>query len=232
VVDENKVLEIALTNLRRAEKFNPYKKYAGVTTREQFRELLSKDPAFGALGLGDDRFVIAKAGGNLVTSLHRKIGDLYEDIFAYLIKETYGVEDSELHFSVKVPIGEREQVRSTDGLIRKEQYNSLIPQQWRPFDGVGFEVRSCYQIGDSKRIQADYDMSLALKSFNIQPVMLIMCGTSLRSPVKRLAKSWEMYEGAESFELIRSITGFDLFGFMQRHSALLRAEVSSVLSKI
>src|SRR5205085_12123452 len=145
----------------------PYKSYVGIRNREEFQLLLSKDPAFGVLGLEDERYVIARVGGNLVTSLHRKIGDMYEAIFAYLLKETYGLTEDELHFDVEVRIGERLQIRSTDGIIRKGKYNKLIPKRWRRSDGVGFEVRSCYQIGDSKRIQADYDMSLALKAQNI-----------------------------------------------------------------
>lgn len=232
MIDEQKVLEIAVANIRKVLRFNPYKKYAGVTTREEFQELLSRDPAFGTLGLDDERFVIAKGGGNLVTSLHRKIGDLYEGIFAYLLTETYGIETRELKFSIEVQIGERKQRRSTDGLIRKEKYNALIPKRWLNFDGVGFELRSCYQIGDSKRIQADYDMSLALKSFNIQPVMLIMCSTSLRSPVTRLSNSWELYEGVRSFGLIQEITGFALLKLLQKNSDLLKREVDSILSKI
>lgn len=230
MIEEKEVLNIAISNIRRVLEFSPYKSYSGISNREEFQNLIANDPAFGALGLDDERYVIARVGGNLVTSLHRKIGDLYEGIFAYLLKETYSVGDDEIHFGVEVKIGDRVQIRSTDGLIKKENYNELIPEEWRQFDGIGFEVRSCYQIGDSKRIQADYDMSLALKANRINPVMLIMCATSLRSPVARLAKSWELYEGMDSFNLIRSITNFDLYAFLQANSKTLRAEIDRVLS--
>lgn len=230
MIDEREVLNIAVSNIRRVLEFSPYKSYSGINSREEFQILLSNDPAFGALGLDDERYVIARVGGNLITSLHRKIGDLYEGIFTYLLKETYGVSDDELHYGVEVKIGDRVQIRSTDGLITKEKYKEFIPEQWLQFDGIGFEVRSCYQIGDSKRIQSDYDMSLALKANNINPVMLIMCGTSLKSPVTRLARSWELYEGMNSFDLVRSITNFDLYGFLQANSQTLRAEIDRVLS--
>ncbi len=230
MISEKEVLSIAVSNIRRVLEFSPYKSYPGISNREEFQTLLSNDPAFGALGLDDERYIIARVGGNLITSLHRKIGDLYERIFAYLVKETYGVSEDELHFNVEVKIGDRVQTRSTDGLITREKYNEFIPKQWLQFDGIGFEVRSCYQIGDSKRIQADYDMSLALKANNINPVMLIMCATSLRSPVTRLAKSWELYEGTNSFDLIHTITGFDLYGFLQANSQTLKSEIDRVLS--
>lgn len=230
MIDEKEVLNIAVSSIRRVLEFNPYKSYSGINNREEFQELLANDPAFGALGLDDERYVIARVGGNLVTSLHRKIGDLYEGIFAYLVKETYAINDDEFHYGVEVKIGDRLQIRSTDGLITREKYNNFIPKQWQQFDGIGFEVRSCYQIGDSKRIQADYDMALALKANNIKPVMLIMCATSLKSPVIRLAKTWELYEGLASFELIRLITDFDLYAFLQNNSQILKAEIERVLS--
>lgn len=230
MINEKEVLNIAVSNIRRVLEFSPYKSYSRINNREEFQVLLADDPAFGALGLDDERYVIARVGGNLITSLHRKIGDLYEGIFAYLLKETYSVNDEELHYGVEVRIGDRVQLRSTDGLITREKYNEFIPEHWLQFDGIGFEVRSCYQIGDSKRIQADYDMSLALKANNIKPIMLIMCNTSLKSPVARLAKSWELYEGINSFELIQTITGFNLYAFLQENSKTLKAEIDRVLS--
>ncbi|MFM6278174.1 MAG: type I restriction endonuclease, partial [Dolichospermum sp.] len=147
-----------------------------------------------------------------------------------LLKESFGLNDNELHFSVNVKIGERDQVRSTDGLIKKEKFNHNIPQDWIQYEGIGFEVRSCYQIGDSKRIQADYDMSLALKSYQILPVMLIFCNTSLKSPVTRLSKSWELYEGIDSFNLVHTITGFDLYNFLQINSKSFKKEIDNIFS--
>jgi hypothetical protein len=120
MIDEKEVLSIAILNIRKVLEFNPYKSYTGVNSREEFQTLLSKDPAFGVLGLDDERYVIARVGGNLITSLHRKIGDLYEGILAYLLKETYSLADDELHYGVEVQIGERFQIRSTDGLITKK----------------------------------------------------------------------------------------------------------------
>lgn len=189
MINESELLEIAVTNIRKVLDFDPYKSYSGVNNREDFKQLIALDPAFNVLGLDDDRYVIARVGGNLITSLHRKLGDMYEALFGYLLKKSFSLNEEELHFSVEVRIGDRVQIRSTDGLIKKEKFNQRIPQTWLTYQGIGFEVRSCYQIGDSKRIQADYDMSLALKSREILPVLLVFCNTSLKSPLARLSKS-------------------------------------------
>lgn len=230
MIDELELLNLATTNIRKVLEFSPYKSYKGVKSREEFQQLIAHDPAFGAFGLDDERYVIARVGGNLVTSLHRKLGDMYEALFAYLLKESFGITEDELHFSVQVQIADRSQVRSTDGLIRKDKFNQRIPESWANHQGVGFEIRSCYQIGDSKRIQADYDMALALRSYEILPVMLIFCGTSLRSPLARLSKSWNLYEGIDSFNLVELITGFNLHSFLQRNSDTLRQEVANIFS--
>ncbi len=230
MIDEVELLNLALANLKKVLDFNPYKSYTGITNRAEFQQLLAQDPAFGVLGLYNERYVIARVGGNLVTSLHRKIGDMYEALFTYLLMKSFDLSENELHFSVEVQIGERTQSRSTDGLLRKDKFNTNIPQAWVEYEGIGFEVRSCYQIGDSKRIQADYDMSLALKANHILPVMLVFCNTSLRSPLARLSKSWELYEGIQSFNLVQSITGFDLYDFLQNHSQLFQQEIDNIFS--
>ena len=232
MIDETELLNLALNNLRKVLAFNPYKSYPNVNSREEFQQLIAEDAAFGILGLDDERYIIARVGGNLVTSLHRKLGDMYQALFSYLLKETFYLNENDLHFSVEVQIGDRAQMRSTDGLIPQKQFNQRIPQTWKNYQGIGFEVRSCYQIGDSKRIQADYDMSLALKSYNILPIMLIFCDTSLRSPVTRLSKSWELYEGRDSFNLVETITGFNLYEFLHQNSALFRQEIDQILSNL
>lgn len=186
---QHELLNLALSQIRKVSAFDPYKNYPGINNRDDFKGLISTDPAFGVLGLDDDRYIIARVGGNLITSLHRKLGDMYESLFSYLLQKAFVLNSDELKYTVQV------------------------------------------QIGDSKRIQADYDMSLALKSDDILPVMLIFCNTSLKSPVVRLSKSWELYQGMGSFDLVESITGFNLYQFLQNHSATLKQEIDLVLSK-
>lgn len=229
-IDKQELLKISLSNLNKVQDFNPFASYQGVNSKSDFIDLISNDPAFSNLGLATDRYVTARIGGNLITSLHRKIGDMYENIFSYLLTKLFDIPESDLHFSVNVKINDRIQERSTDGLIPKSKYTDNFPMEWRNFDAIGFELRSCYQIGDSKRIQADYDMALALREKNILPVMLIFCNTSLKSPVLRLKKSWELYEGEATFKIISDITGFNLFSFMVEHEKQFKSSVEKSLS--
>lgn len=96
MIDEIELLNLAKTNLRKVLEFNPYKSYKGVNNREEFQQVIANDPAFGALGLDDERYIIARVGGNLVTSLHRKLGDMYEALFEYLLKKSFNLKENEL----------------------------------------------------------------------------------------------------------------------------------------
>ncbi|MBM4032117.1 MAG: type I restriction endonuclease [Planctomycetes bacterium] len=235
-IEPQHLLEIAGHHLGLVREYDPYQSFPGVTSREQFRELIRRDPAFAPLGLDDDRYLTARIGGNLVTSLHRKIGDMYGEMFAYLIGTRFGLTKGELSFSVQLRIGRRVQARSTDGMIPRAKIGGLalprLPRKWADNEGIAFEVRSCYQIGDSKRIQADYDMALALKRKRLVPVMLVFCTTSLRSPLARLAESWVLFEGMDAFQFIRELTGFDLHSFLESSGEHLRSHVGAALSKL
>jgi hypothetical protein len=230
------LLAMAEEHLGLIAKYNPYRNFAGVKDRKAFSTLIAEDPAFSAFGFGDERYVVARIGENLITSLHRKIGDMYEDMFRYLLQCRFDLSAADVAYKVDVVIGSRTQERSTDGLLPKRKLVSLdlpLPSNClKGAEGMAFEVRSCYQIGDSKRIQADWDMAIALKSAKIVPVMLIFCSTSLKSPVARLRGSWNLFEGSATFEFIKRLTGFDLFVFMQRHKDRLSAPVAAALAKL
>jgi hypothetical protein len=198
--------------------------------------MISLDPAFGPLGLDDEKYIIARIGGNLITSLHRKIGDMYEGMFLYLLKCRFDLSDDDLHFDVVVTIGDRQQTRSTDGLVPRNLLEDvqlpLLRDRWEDTNGLGFEVRSCYQIGDSKRIQADWDMALALRAQHLTPVMLVFCSTSLRSPLIRLGEPWNLLEGENTFRFIADLTQFDLQGFLRANHATLTGLIKQALAKL
>ncbi len=135
-----------------------------------------------------------------------------------------------------VQIGQRALVRSTDGSVPQEKLGitplPLLHDDPVAVRGVGFELRSCYQIGDSKRIQADVDMALALRAQGIAPIMLVLCTTSLRDPIARLSKEWNLYVGLDAFAFIHALTGFDLLAFMEANAPRFQAITRAALAKL
>ena len=143
-------------NLSVVLDYDPYERFEGIETRADFDALLRNDPAFAPFFLYHSKYITARIGGNLVTSLHRKLGDLYEDLFQVLLKEKLNVSESDLEYAVDIRINGEIQQRSTDGWIRFANYSGA--DQTRLFQlsqiegvvGMAFEVRSCYQISDSE----------------------------------------------------------------------------------
>lgn len=235
---KQQLLEIVERNLNVIKKYDPYYRFPGMNCKEDFIKAIKNDPAFVNFGLDNEKYVTARIGGNLITSLHRKVGDIYEEcVSRILVEKIPGVDEEDAHWSLEINIDGNNQLRSTDGAIfidklqgdvktrvldiieRLKQQNPLYHD--KQFRGLAFEVRSCYQIGDSKRIQADEHMAKKLLSMSILPVMLIFCNTSLRSPVSRLKETWSLHEGEDSFKLFNEITGFDLFKFLEENKAAI-----------
>jgi hypothetical protein len=230
---QNSLRAIIVENLGKVRNFDPFKHFEGVQTKEDFARMLESDPAFAPFFLSTPKYIAARIGGNLITSLHRKLGDLYQALFLRLLEEQLQLPRSSLALTLEIEINGRKRRRSTDGMIphaalQPADRERLIALLDLTKVGTAFEVRSCYQIGDSKRIQADYDMALALKAREIEPVMLIFCTTSLKSPVLRLGESWQLHEGHAAFEFVKKLTDFDLGAFLQQEQALIRPIMQSI----
>jgi hypothetical protein len=235
---EEKLKIIISHSLKKISEFDGYEKFKGVSNSQDFKNLMQSDPAFAPFCLDRNKYVVARIGGNLITSIHRKIGDLYEDILLELLKDKYGFSKEYLKFSLDIVIDGKEQKRTTDGrLLLSDIENSVLKNKVNNlildgYDGLAMEVRSCYQIGDSKRIQADDHMATALKAINIEPKLIILCNTSLKSPVKRLSKNWTVYEGIDSFEYIKNLTDFDLYQFLMDNKILIEPLMDDVFDML
>lgn len=233
---EQKLLELAENHLLKTLEFNPYANFEGVNSNTGFMEIIEHDPAFAPFSLNREKYITARFGGNLVTSLHRKLGDLYEDLILALLSEKFGLTKEYLKYSLDLQIDNESQKRTTDGRIMLVDINEELQKIVKPcikgdYKGLAMEVRSCYQIGDSKRIQADEHMATALKLQDIEPKMLILCNTSLKSPVKRLSKHWDLYEGKSAFDFIEKLTEFDLFGFLMNNKGKFEKIIEQIFNK-
>lgn len=225
-------------HLAKILEFNPYDKFDGVSNADEFKLLIQKDPAFNPFCLHRDKYVIARIGGNLITSIHRKLGDLYEDIILELLSQKYGFSKEYLKFSLNIVVDGNKQARTTDGRLiladikdrkLRKKVKDLIEGD---YIGLAMEVRSCYQIGDSKRIQADEHMAKALRTMNIEPKLIIFCNTSLVSPVKRLSHHWRLYEGESAFNYIHELTDFNLYKFLMKNQATIKPIMDKIFETL
>lgn len=230
-------MEIIERNLQKVLEYNPYANFEGVNSPQELLQVIGKDPAFAPFSLAREKYVKARIGGNSVTSLHKKIGDMYEEIIITLLSEKFGFTKAYLKYTQDVIVDGKVVKRTTDGRIMladvedDELQNLARNCVSGDYRGLALEVRSCYQIGDSKRIQADVHMASALKILEIEPIMLIFCETSLKSPVKRLSNIWTVREGKQAFDFVEELTEFDLFGFLMKHKERFDIIITQIFDK-
>ena len=98
--------------------------------------------------------------------------------------------------------------------------------------GVGMEVRHCYATGDSKRTQADEAMARHLLVSGILPIMPLFCDQSNPGIVQRYRSVWVIKQGMQSYDMIREMSGYDLYEFMKRNKKDFRRPVLNLLRSL
>ena len=225
--------------------------YARRKNIKEQRKEYSRDPLFSRFNLDTQEFVLAKSGGGLVTSIHRKVGDLIEKNVQHVFRERTGID--EITYDADILVDGEPKTRELDALLLIDEVDggdatarlrkvldedgdglgdvrSLADftegsTEWR---GMGFEIRHCYQSADSKRAQADIAMADHLKSENIMPVMLIFCEDSNQDVISRYRNYMFVYEGKNSFELVERLTGFDYAAFLDGQEEFIDGKMDEV----
>jgi len=147
-----------------------------------------------------------------------------------------------------IPSGDRQSRRSLDAYLALDSISEAHRRSWAAYaydrlkqispvpkveiTAIGFEVRHCYQSADSKRVQADEAMARYCIVSGILPVMLIFCTQSNRSVVNRYRSLWVVVEGFESYELVKTQTGFDFYAFLFAHKEEFRQPVVRMLERL
>lgn len=226
--------EIAVQELRTAAR------YRGFARIPQELAAFRADPVWSHFGFDSEEFLRLRYIGNYYTSIFRKMGDMYERFVRAIVMDRLGLTEEDIDFSFDVNIDGRAQSRSLDLAIPTDRirdqrvarrvYGELVRIGGREVSRTAvIEVRCCYQIGDSKRIQADETAAMSARQAGLLPLLMIFCTTSLRSPVQRLRRTWYVTEGMESYNLLERLTGFDLNESLSRMRPVLKREVRGVL---
>jgi len=224
--------------------------YAGTLHVPEVADKFEADPLFSIFGLYGERYLTARFGGGLITSIHRKLGDLVEDSVQQVVISTLGLDPARATYAAKVESGDETVVRTADCFIDFEQIQDRAARE-RVVDvardmrdslgetkftddpvGIGFEIRGCYQSADSKRAQADDAMARHLASRSIVPLMLVFCGLSNESIMRRYRRSWHLREGDDAFMTVEALTTFPLAEFWQENQEWIQAEIGEAFDRL
>ena len=240
---------IILKHLSRLEQYKPaHGRGASKLTAAELRETFAKDPVYSIFGLDSPEYIAATLAGGTITSIHRKIGDAYEECIRTIFLTQYRLTSEQTQYTAVISSGDRQRRRSLDVYLALNDLQAARRRSWARYaqecleqispapqvriTAIGFEVRHCYQSADSKRVQADEAMARHCIVSGILPVMLIFCAQSNRSVINRYRSLWIVSEGLESYELVKTQTGFDFYAFLLAHKEEFRQPVVRMLKRL
>jgi hypothetical protein len=240
---------IILGHLSRLEQYEPaHGRSPSKLTAAELKQALASDPVYSIFGLDSPEYIAATLAGGTITSIHRKIGDAYEDCVRAIFLTQHHLTAEQVRYSAVIASGDKPSRRSLDVYLALDDIPAVRRRSWTVYaydrlkqispapkveiTAIGFEVRHCYQSADSKRAQADEAMARHCIVSGILPVMLIFCAQSNRSVINRYRSLWIVTEGLESYDLVKKQTGFDFYAFLLTHKEEFRQPVVRMLERL
>jgi hypothetical protein len=245
---DRSLYDIAMEHLAKLADYlpGPVKKAGG--KREQLLRRYHDDPVYSIFGLDSNEYIGATLSGGTVTSIHRKLGDIYEGCVRAIFMHVFNLAADEVVYSATIRSGTTDETRSADSYLQfdripegarsrvieycREELRQLTTSPQINLIGVGMEVRHCYATGDSKRTQADEAMARHLLVSGILPLMPLFCNQSNRGIVQRYRSVWVVKEGMESYDMIRELSGYDFYDFLKRNKKDFRRPVLDLLRSL
>jgi hypothetical protein len=196
------------------------------------------------------------AGG--MTSIYRQIGVGCEHLFRQIVHDTCKYADSSFaswSYEAKTSSGKSKSLsldariefsQISDPTVKKnaiswsKEYTSEIGATAFPSRGIVFEVRQGYKSKDSKRQNADIDNTTVAWASSYFPVFAIFSGQIDVDLVLRyrnnrcgiLVGTLEKDSKSSIFAFCGQVLGFDLAGFFNRNSPLIKLEIMKVLRSL
>jgi hypothetical protein len=214
-------------------------------TRDKLLASYRDDPVFNIFGLDSLEYLAATLAGGTVTSIHRKLGDIYEACVKTIFMQSLQLSPTDVTYSTIIRSGETEEDRSADTYLQFDKLDKaarrrvsaychtevakLTPKPNINLIGVGVEVRHCYQTGDSKRTQADEALARHFLLSGILPVMPLLCNQSNPGIVSRYRSVWVVKQGQDAYDTVKTLSGFDFYDFLTRNRDDFRKPVLDLL---
>lgn len=232
----------------------------GCSLRE-FQKMYRSDPFYNWIGLDNPLMYAAHKAAGGMTSIYRQIGIGCESLFRQILQDSLALSDTEVNWSYTVNQG-RSKKRTlyldaripTDGVANPQKRRAIM--QWvadaaeelgvaervaATLQGVVFEVRQGYKSKDSKRQNADIaNAATAYTKAYLPCVAILSLQIDDDIALRYRNEKWVLLTGSITekspqkslYAFMRSVVGYDLAAFFQRHSEVLKTEVNAVLSKL
>jgi len=227
----------------------------------EFQKMYRSDPFYNWVGLDNPLMYAAHKAAGGMTSIYRQIGIGCESLFRKVVQDALTLTEDDVKWSYTVRKG-RGKTRTlyldaripTDAVPDTNKRKAV--KDWiaacaadlevsdrvaATLQGVVFEVRQGYKSKDSKRQNADIANAATAYTKGYLPCVAILSlqideDIALRYRNEKWAiltgSTTEDDAGKSLYAFMRTVVGYDLAAFFQRHSATLKAEVHAVLTKL
>lgn len=98
-------------------------------TRDQLLAAYQQDPVFSIFGLDSVEYLAATLAGGTVTSIHRKIGDIYEACVKTIFMQALNLSPTDVTYSTIIRSGDTEENRSADAYLQFDQLDDVTRQR-------------------------------------------------------------------------------------------------------
>jgi hypothetical protein len=245
---DDALYKLIMVHLSKLESYVPGSHKRGGGGKKELIVKYATDPLFSIWGFDSNEYVTAALAGGTITSIHRKLGDIYQDAVKTIFMATLGQTPAHIAYSAVIVSGTKEENRSADAYLQFDRLKSPARErivEWCKAElgklaanpkvdliGVGMEIRHCYQTGDSKRTQADEAMARHLIVAGILPVMPLFCNQSNPTVIARYRSLWIVKQGMESYDATRIFSGYDFYDFLKRNREDFRKPVIEMLRRL
>lgn len=227
---------------------------------DEFQSLYQQDPFYNWFGLGSPVMYAAHKAAGGMTSVYRQIGIACERLFQHVLQDTLGLTPEQATWSYTVPTATgKERKLSLDGRIPlaivSEPSKALVVREWlrrasefvklnqdvsKRLHGAVFEVRQGYKSKDSKRQNADIANAANAYAHHYLPVVLLFSVQIDGDVAERYVRSqWLLLKGSiagnslnSTYVFSREVLGYDLAGFFERTSSIIKQEVERTVQAL
>ena len=227
---------------------------------EEFVALYSADSFYSWFGIASPLMYAAHKAAGGMTSVYRQIGIGCQQAISLILCDCLELLPDDVKWSYTIPgAGQKERRLSLDGRIPLDHIGPAskreVLRDWvglvadelelayeakDVLKGAVFEVRQGYKSKDSKRQNADIANAANAYAYHYIPVVMLL-STQIDSDVAdryRRAR-WLLLRGTtqgtatnSSYVFMKDIVGYDLAGFFERNSPLIRKEIELVLRRL
>lgn len=255
---EERYLRILLEAIEKCRRYQPKLGGTESVSLQRFVEQYSADAFYHWLGLDIPAIYQAHRAGGGITSLYRQLGIGCQRLFQQILIDHLSVSMESIKWGYSVPLATgKEGFIELDACVRLDAISNASCRdrfaQWvrdaammlqdintNHLIGAVFEVRQGYKSRDAKRQNADIQSAARAYAAGYIPVMLILSEQIDQAVARRYAGAkWLLLRGSRTgsalqstYAFCRTVIGFDLAGFFERHSEVLRAAVQNIVEEL